>query len=213
MRIRRGLLFAGLFLIPVGAMTLLVRAGTIDADAFTDIWRFWPLILIGFGIAILLGRSRVAAVGTAIAAVVLGVLVGGAIASGGDRGSGTSASAGRRPPMRSGSTRPARSRRRSTIDLDLRCGSVTLTDRAGDGLAARGRVRGYCADRQRVAEQPRGADARGVRRPAQRLDDHGADRRALRACGSGPMPRPRPVALAGARPRRPSMSMRTPATS
>ena len=68
MRIRRGLLFAGLFLIPVGAMTLLVRAGTIDADAFADIWRFWPLILIGFGIAILLGRSRVAAVGTAIAA-------------------------------------------------------------------------------------------------------------------------------------------------
>ena len=82
MRIRRGLLFAGLFLIPLGGMTLLVRAGTVDADALAGIWRLWPLILIGFGIALLLGRSRAASVGTAVAALTLGVLVGSAIASG-----------------------------------------------------------------------------------------------------------------------------------
>ena len=130
MRIRRGLLFAGLFLIPVGAMTLLVRAGTIDADAFTDIWRFWPLILIGFGIAILLGRSRVAAVGTAIAAVVLGVLVGGAIASGGmwigNFGECGPASADAERVDKTGTFEGM-----STIDLDLRCGSVTLTTAPG----------------------------------------------------------------------------------
>jgi hypothetical protein len=130
MRIRRGLLFAGLFLIPVGAMTLLVRAGTIDADAFADIWRFWPLILIGFGIAILLGRSRVASVGTAIAAVVLGVLVGGAIASGGPWigtfGECGPASADAERIDKSGTFDGA-----STIDLDLRCGSLTLATAPG----------------------------------------------------------------------------------
>ena len=92
--IRRGLLFAGLFLIPVGAITLLVRAGTLDAEAFADIWRFWPLILIGFGIAILLGRSRVASVGTAIAAVVLGVARRWRRSRPAVRGSATSPSAG-----------------------------------------------------------------------------------------------------------------------
>jgi hypothetical protein len=130
MRIRRGLLFAGLFLIPVGAMTLLVRAGTLDPDAFDDIWRFWPLILIGFGIAILLGRSRVAAVGTAIAAVVLGVLVGGAIASGGawigNFGECGPASANAERIDKTGTFDG-----RSAIDLDLRCGSVTVTTASG----------------------------------------------------------------------------------
>ena len=131
MRIRRGLLFAGLFLIPVGAMTLLVRAGTIDAEAFADIWRFWPLILIGFGIAILLGRSRVASVGTAIAALVLGVLVGGAIASGGswigNFGECGPASADAERIDKSGTLVAP-----GAIDLDLRCGSVTLTTASGD---------------------------------------------------------------------------------
>ena len=130
MRIRRGLLFAGLFLIPVGAMTLLVRAGTIDADAFADIWRFWPLILIGFGIAILLGRSRVAAVGTAIAAVVLGVLVGGAIASGG-MWVGNFGECGPAPADAERIDKTGTFAGRSTIDLELRCGTVTLATAPG----------------------------------------------------------------------------------
>lgn len=36
MRIRRGLLFWGLFLIPLGGIPLLARAGTIDAARFAD---------------------------------------------------------------------------------------------------------------------------------------------------------------------------------
>lgn len=129
MRIRRGLLFAGLFLIPLGAMTLLVRAGTISADAFDDIWRLWPLILIGFGVALLLGRSRAASVGTAVAALVLGTLVGGAIAS----GTGFVGSVGD-CGMTGPSTRLDQS---GTFDadaavaVDLRCGSVALGTTTG----------------------------------------------------------------------------------
>ena len=59
MHIRRGLLFGGLFFITVGGIELLVRAGTIDANRLDEAWKLWPLILVGIGIAILLGRSRV----------------------------------------------------------------------------------------------------------------------------------------------------------
>lgn len=130
MRIRRGLLFAGLFFIPLGAVTLLVRAGTIDPEALDEVWRLWPLILIGFGIALLLGRSRAASLGTAVAALVLGTLVGGVIASGdvlvgsiSDCGLSTGA------PERldeSGSFGGL-----ATVALDLRCGSVDLSTRPG----------------------------------------------------------------------------------
>jgi Domain of unknown function (DUF5668) len=77
MRIRRGLLFWGLFLIPVGALTLLVRGGYLDGEAVRDAWRLWPLVLVGIGLAILLGLTRGAAVGTAISGIVLGLIVGG----------------------------------------------------------------------------------------------------------------------------------------
>jgi len=130
MRIRRGLLFAGLFFIPLGAMSLLVRAGTIDPEALDDVWRLWPLILIGFGIALLLGRSRAASLGTAVAALVLGVLVGGAIASG-DVLVGSISDCG----LSTGATERLDDSGSfaglATVALDLRCGSVELSTRSG----------------------------------------------------------------------------------
>jgi hypothetical protein len=138
MRIRRGLLFAGLFFIPVGVMTLLVRAGTISAASLADVWRFWPLVLIGIGIALLLGRSRAASVGIAIAALVLGILVGSAIASNGDwiatfSQCGSTTADSERIDRNGAFTASA------TIDLKLRCGTATLTTGPGDawGLQAR----------------------------------------------------------------------------
>src|SRR6187401_2094336 len=130
MRIRRGLLFAGLFLIPLGGMSILVRAGIIDADSLDGVWQLWPLILIGFGIAILLGRRRAESLGTAIAAVVLGVLVGSAIASGGAVvGSigtcGLPGDTDQHVDQAGTFTGPA------TVAIDLRCGSLDLTTGSG----------------------------------------------------------------------------------
>jgi hypothetical protein len=141
MRIRRGLLFAGLFFIPLGAMTLLVRAGTIEADALAEVWRLWPLILIGFGIALLLGRSRAASLGTAFAALVLGVLVGSAIASG-DVFVGSITDCG----LSSGGTeRLAESGTfggPATVAIDLRCGSASLATQAGSSWSVAAEYRG-----------------------------------------------------------------------
>lgn len=130
MRIRRGLLFTGLFLIPVGALTILVRGGYIEADALRDTWRLWPLVLVGLGLAILLGRTRGAATGTAISALVLGLIVGGGLASGSWVGFGvcTDSNADLQPLDRSGTfDGPA------TVRLDLRCGTVDMATEAGTG--------------------------------------------------------------------------------
>jgi hypothetical protein len=126
MRVRHGLLFLGLFLIPLGGVMLLVRAGVVDSDRLTEAWRLWPLILIGLGIAIVLGRSRMAVVGTAIVALVLGSLAGAAI-SGSDGWIGALSDCG-------GTSRATDEhlRRDGSFDLgadvrlDLRCGSVVL---------------------------------------------------------------------------------------
>ncbi len=83
MRIRRGLLFWGLFLILLGGIPLLARAGTIDPAAFADAWRLWPLVLVVIGLTLLLGRYRAGLIGVVAMALLLGSLAGGAMASGG----------------------------------------------------------------------------------------------------------------------------------
>ena len=82
MRIRRGLLFWGLFLIPLGGIPLLARAGTIDPAVFADVWRLWPLVLVAIGLTLLLGRYRAGLIGVVAVALLLGSLAGGALASG-----------------------------------------------------------------------------------------------------------------------------------
>jgi hypothetical protein len=130
MRVRRGLLFWGLFLIPLGGLPLLVRAGVIDADRLVDAWRLWPLLIIGVGLAILVGRTRAAVVGTLVVALVLGTLGGAALASGNLWfGALSDCGFGRidQHLEKSGSfDGPA------TVRLDLRCGSLDL----GPGPAA-----------------------------------------------------------------------------
>lgn len=82
MRVRRGLLFWGLLLIPLGAIPLLVRAGQLDPNRLIDVWRLWPLVIIGIGIAILASRTRFGLIGTAIVALAIGLIGGTALASG-----------------------------------------------------------------------------------------------------------------------------------
>lgn len=82
MRVRRGLLFWGLLLVPLGAIPLLERAGVVAASQLTEVWRLWPLVLVALGLGLLLGRGRAGPLGTALLALVLGILGGGALASG-----------------------------------------------------------------------------------------------------------------------------------
>lgn len=82
MRIDRRLLGWGLFLIIVGAVPLLVRGDYLDADVVKGWPSLWPILLIGWGLALVLRRTPGEVVGSAVSVVVLGVMVGGLIATG-----------------------------------------------------------------------------------------------------------------------------------
>jgi len=131
MRVRRGLLFWGLFLIPLGGITLLVRAGVLDAERLTDAWRLWPLILVGIGLAIVLGRSRTAVVGTAVVALVLGSLGGAALASGHLWIQGISDCAVASGPTDQQLQRSGTFAGSAAVRLALDCGSAAVTTEAG----------------------------------------------------------------------------------
>ncbi len=81
MRIDRGYLFWGIFFVLLGAIPLADREGWIQVGGLGDVWRLWPLILIGIGAAILFSRSALGLVVTIVAAVVLGSLAGTALTS------------------------------------------------------------------------------------------------------------------------------------
>jgi LiaF transmembrane domain len=81
-RVRRGLLFWGLFFIPLGAVPLLARAGIVDPNAVANAWRLWPLLLVALGLTLILGRGRAGILGTVVAGLALGTLAGGVLAAG-----------------------------------------------------------------------------------------------------------------------------------
>lgn len=141
MRIRRGLLFWGLFLIPLGAVPLLVRAGVLPGDLFTDIWRWWPLLLIGLGVALLLGRSQAGLVGTAIIAIVLGTLGGAALSSGNIWVGGLTECAGPGGEM-SQLDRDGTLSGGAQASFDLDCGSIDVTVQPGSAWSLDAAYRG-----------------------------------------------------------------------
>ncbi len=82
MRINRGLLFWGLGFITAGAVALAIQQGVLDRDTMAGAWRLWPLILVAIGISLMVARTPAAPLGTALAALVVGTIVGTAIAVG-----------------------------------------------------------------------------------------------------------------------------------
>ena len=85
MRLDRRFLGWGAFFIVAGAVPLAVQGGYVTADAVSDVWRLWPLILIGLGVGIVLGRTPLGWLGGLIVAVTFGLLAGSALAGGFDR--------------------------------------------------------------------------------------------------------------------------------
>jgi len=126
-RVRRGLLFWGLFFIPLGAVPLLVRAGVLDPNVVANAWRLWPLLLIAFGLTMILGRSRAGVLGTIVAAVALGTVAGGALAAstpwiGNVGGCGSTGSASDQRVEGGGTLGgPA------TVEFDMNCGTLDVS--------------------------------------------------------------------------------------
>lgn len=133
MRVDRRLLGWGVFFIVVGAVPLAVEAGLISEAAIDRWWSYWPLILIGLGLSLLLSRTALAGLGGLVLAATFGLMVGGVLAGGvlnaGGLPSGVCGGEGG-----DGSAFAPQSGElgeRARVGLKVDCGNLTVTTEAG----------------------------------------------------------------------------------
>lgn len=151
MRVNRGLLNWGIFLVVLGAVPLAVQLNIIDAQLARDLVRLWPLILIALGVGLMLRFTPVAALGGFIVAATLGLLLGavlaggwGGIASGGclgdERATGT-------PITQSGTFAGG-----GQVSMELTCAELALDSQPGNGWQVTTVVSRRVGDPQPVIE-------------------------------------------------------------
>jgi len=132
MRINRGLLFWGLGFVTAGAVALAIQQNVLDRDVMAGAWRLWPLILVAIGLSLIVARTPAAPLGTALAAIVIGTIVGTAIAV----GPGVSFNCG------DGGDQPTLANQSGTfgdaasLDWRLNCGSISVSTTDGSGWTA-----------------------------------------------------------------------------
>lgn len=131
MRIDRGYLFWGIFFVLLGAIPLADREGWIQVGGLGDVWRLWPLLLIGIGAAILFSRTSVGLVVTVVAAVLLGSLAGTALTSVGGGAFDcvrTGPATGLERTTENGSLTPS-----AAVEVRIDCGDLRVTTAPGSG--------------------------------------------------------------------------------
>ncbi len=80
MTVRRGTLYAGVFLVAAGAVTLGTAVGVLDPTAVADtLEALWPLAVIAIGVGLVLRRSRAGLEAGILAALVPGLALGASI--------------------------------------------------------------------------------------------------------------------------------------
>ncbi len=119
MHVDRRFLNWGVFLLVVGAIPLAVRSGVLPTGVRW--FELWPLVLIGWGLGLLLGRTPLAALGGVIVAASIGAVVGGVLAGTGGIGCGGGTATPFAPQSGSFSGATA------SVTLDPGCGDVDVT--------------------------------------------------------------------------------------
>jgi hypothetical protein len=136
-RIDRRFLGWGIFLIAVGIVPLAVRAGWLSADQVAQAWRFWPLILVGFGVAVLARYADLLVVGTLVTSLTLGLAVGGGLAATGAIDAGVACSSGPTPALQAGLTRAVQASAggslgsTAAVELTGACGPLIVETASG----------------------------------------------------------------------------------
>jgi hypothetical protein len=125
-RINTGLIFWGVALITAGVVALAVQAGAIAAESAQEIWRFWPVIIIVIGLAVIAARTPFAVVATVAAGLVVGGMAGTLVAGVPDGFSfGCEGDAEERLSEEGSFGTDAE------VDLILNCGELNVTTAAG----------------------------------------------------------------------------------
>jgi hypothetical protein len=126
MQVNRGLVFWGVGLITAGAVALAIQSDLIAADVARDAWRFWPVVLIVIGLAIIAGRTPFALVATLASGLVAGALVGTLVA-----GIPAGLNLGCGGEIDDRVTADGTFSGAATVELDFNCGDLDVA--AGDG--------------------------------------------------------------------------------
>ena len=134
MQVDRGRLGWGLFLVIFGLIPLGVSANVLDGSAVRDAWQLWPLVLVGAGVGVLIGRTRGALVSTLVVSITFGIAAGGFVAgAGGGAIAGECSAGGTSPGITSGPLTGG-----TTVTIEGGCGDLDLTAQAGNQWQASG---------------------------------------------------------------------------
>lgn len=139
MRIHRGLLGWGIFLILAGSIPLAVRAGYLSDDQLRNVGSLWPLILVGIGVGLILSRTRYGFLGGFIVAATFGVIAGGLLAGsvgGIDLGCGSVNGATVFEPRQGPLTGSF-----ASVDIELSCGNLSVAVAPGTNWQVEGQDR------------------------------------------------------------------------
>lgn len=138
MRIDRRLLGWGVFFVIAGAIPLAVRAGVLD-PALVRAWpTLWPILLIGWGAGLLLRRTPLESIGGAVAAVVFGVMAGGALSTGFQGFQGMSGCGGHGDAGRAFETQRGSFAGRGDLGVEFSCGTLAIAPVAGSEWSVAG---------------------------------------------------------------------------
>ncbi len=182
MIVRRGSLYAGVFLVAAGGVVLLAQAGALDAGAVTRALELWPLAVIAVGVGLAVRHTRAGVPGGVLAAAVPGLLLGAVIVAVPDLPelAGWSAPCGEPSPTAAVADRQGEFGATASVDLSLACGDLVVTtgqgsawqlatpDDGGNGTVvseASDRLSIRSADRRRSFAGPVTADAWRLRLP------------------------------------------------
>ncbi len=125
--VSRGAVFWGLALITAGIVVLALQQGLLTEDLVGQAVDWWPLILIGAGVAIVFSGT-LGVIATALAGVLVGVLIGGFI--GGAASLPTSCGSDDPPPLiafQDGSFDGA-----GNVEVELSCATLEVVGESGD---------------------------------------------------------------------------------
>jgi hypothetical protein len=165
MHVDRSFLSWGIFFILVGAIPLAVEGGALTAQQVSDWWRFWPLILVGIGVGILVRRTPLEGLGGLITAATFGIMAG-ALLSAGISGVGGFPGGVCGPldqPVSFAPQTGSLSGPSASVRIELDCGDVTVLTETGtnwhvDGQDANGGGPDISADAGSFEIQPGESD-------------------------------------------------------
>lgn len=138
-RIDQGYLGWGVFFVAAGVIALAIGAGVIVDQRW---WSFWPLILVGAGIGLVLRKTAFEVIGGLIVAATFGVMVGGSLAGGfggfsgiGDVGG---AACGGGDDGTAFADQSGTFGASASVDIQVACGTLTLATVPGAAWTVRG---------------------------------------------------------------------------